>query len=169
MNSADLKRHLADLRLSVTLAGHVRVPLDWRHRQHVTVNNCVYLFLEGEGTLEIGDHAYRPQPGEAYILPAGARISYSTSPLRPFRQMYCHFHAHVGQLPLFRLVDTPLRIRLDAPGQAEALFARLIEAFNSSDEWAPLTVKASMYELLRLLWDAPGSSRDLRSPIRSSG
>lgn len=153
MKHLPLRKYFEDLQLNVTMAGHVRVPSDWKHHNHITANNCLYYFLEGEGTLQIRDSSFSPQTGDLFVLPAGAVISYSTSPDNPYRQMFCHFDATVGQIPLFQLMDTPLRISLSNQKKAEALFGRLIESFHSSDPFAALAVKAAIYELLQFIWE----------------
>ncbi|WP_339233687.1 AraC family transcriptional regulator [Paenibacillus sp. FSL R5-0517] len=153
MGISQIQRQLEELKIHVTLVGNVLVPLDWRHEKHVTTNNCLYLFLEGEGTLKINNTFFHPQAGEAYILPAGSVISYSTSQTHPFRQMFCHFHAHIGEIPLFQMFDPVLRILLKDKQRAESLFSRLIEAFRRDDDWSPLAIKACMFELLSELWN----------------
>ncbi|MBD3917196.1 AraC family transcriptional regulator [Paenibacillus sp. PR3] len=155
MTHSQIHRHLEEMKLTVTLAGHVRVPLEWKHHKHVTVNNCLYYFLEGDGMLEIDHHVYQPKAGEAYFLPAGAVISYSTSQINPFRQMFCHFQAYCGPIPLFRLFEPKYRIQLDNSLRIEEPFARMIEAFHSEDEWSPLACKTHMFQLLLALWDKP--------------
>ncbi|WP_339308089.1 AraC family transcriptional regulator [Paenibacillus sp. FSL R5-0519] len=157
MGLSQLQRHLEEMKVNVTLAGNVRVPADWNHYKHVTANNCLYLFLEGQGKLEINHESFRPQSGEVYFLPAGSLISYSTSQTRPFRQMFCHFHAHCGHIPLFRILYPPLRIKLGEDHRAELIFSQLIEAFNSDDEWSPLAVKAAIFALFYELWSKPGA------------
>lgn len=153
MNQLRLRNYFEDLKVNVTMAGHVRVPPDWKHHNHITANNCLYYFLEGEGTLQIRDLSFKPRPGDLFVLPAGALISYSTSPDNPYRQMFCHFDAIVGQIPLFQLIDTPLHISLNDRLQAEKLFGRLIERFHCGDAFAALAVKAAMYELLQYIWE----------------
>ncbi|WP_337102463.1 AraC family transcriptional regulator [Paenibacillus sp. YIM B09110] len=153
MNQLRLKKYFEDLQVNVTMAGHVRVPSDWKHHNHITANNCLYYFLEGEGTLQIRNSTFSPRTGDLFVLPAGALISYSTSPDNPYRQMFCHFDATVGQIPLFQLIDTPLHISLSDQLQAETLFGRLIERFHSSNAFAGLAVKAAIFELLQFIWE----------------
>lgn len=153
MNHLRLKKYFEDLQVNVTMAGHVRVPSDWKHHNHITANNCLYYFLEGEGTLQIRNSSFSPRSGDLFVLPAGALISYSTSPDNPYRQMFCHFDATVGKIPLFQLIDTPLHISLSDQLQAETLFGRLIERFHSGNAFAGLAVKAAIFELLQFIWE----------------
>lgn len=162
MEASRLRTYLEDLQITVTMAGHVRVSGDWKHNDHITANNCLYYFLHGEGTLRIRDSAFIPKPGDLFILPAGAKISYSTSPDNPFSQMYCHFHAYVGQLPLFQIIDTPLHIRLNDQDRAQGLFNRLIQSFQSKSNLAPLAIKGAMFELLGFIWE-----QESRKPLPS--
>ncbi|RKP56280.1 AraC family transcriptional regulator [Cohnella endophytica] len=153
MVQSRLKNHLEDLQLTVTLASHSQVTSEWKHHNHITVNNCLYYFLEGEGSLRIGHSAFHPQAGDLYILPAGERISYSTSHESPFRLMFCHFNAYVGQLPLFQTIDTPLSIQLRDHHHTRQLFDKLIQRFRSDSNLAPVATKAALFELLSFIWD----------------
>jgi AraC-like DNA-binding protein/quercetin dioxygenase-like cupin family protein len=147
-----LKRHLEDLQLTVTDVGFLRLSPQWKHHNHITANNVLYYILEGEGYIQIRDQAFSPLPGELFLLPAGAAISYSTSADNPFRQYYCHFHALVGAMPLFQLIDAPLILQIQDKPRLEKLFKKLHRAFKSNDLLATLSVKAAMYELLGFIW-----------------
>ncbi|WJH33548.1 AraC family transcriptional regulator [Paenibacillus sp. CC-CFT747] len=160
MESTHLKKHLEELSVSVSVAAHVKVPSHWKHHNHVTVNNCLYYFREGEGTLHIRDSVFLPKPGDLYVLPAGDRISFSTVPEAPFRLMYCHFQAMSGRFPLFQVVDTPLFIRLQDQDRAEELFGRLIQNVKRTDDLSPLAVKSAMFELLVFMWE-----QESRKPV----
>ncbi|RXZ80346.1 AraC family transcriptional regulator [Paenibacillaceae bacterium] len=153
MTASLLRKSLEGLHVTVSAAAHVQLSANWRHRNHVTANNCIYFFREGEGMLSIRDSTFYPQPGDLYVLPVGARISFSTTEPSPFRLMFCHFHALVGQLPLFQIVDTPLYIRLQDQARAVTLFDRLIQGFQRTDDLAPLATKAAIFELLLFIWE----------------
>ncbi|MBC8079052.1 MAG: helix-turn-helix transcriptional regulator [Gorillibacterium sp.] len=158
-----LKRHLEDLQLTVTDVGFLRVSPQWKHHNHITANNVLYYFLEGEGQIQIKDQAFSPLPGELYLLPAGKVISYSTSAKNPFVQYYCHFHAFVGAMPLFQLMEAPLCLQIQDKVRLEKLFKKLHQAFKSTDILATLTVKAAMYELLGFIWIEESKALSLTS------
>ncbi|WP_162463041.1 AraC family transcriptional regulator [Paenibacillus psychroresistens] len=147
-----LKRHLEDLQLKVTDVGFVRVSAQWKHHNHITLNNCLYYFVEGEGSIQIRDQIFSPLPGQLFLLPAGAMISFSTAANNPFRQYYCHFNAFVGSMPLFQLIDSPLFLQIQDKAKLERLFKKLHRTFKSGDLLAILSVKAIMYELLGFIW-----------------
>lgn len=143
---------MEDLQLTVADVGFVRLSSQWRHNNHITANNVLYYFLEGEGRIEIRDQQFNPLPGELYLLPAGARISYSTSADNPFLHYYCHFHAHVGAMPLFQLIDAPLRMQMQDNARLGKLFKKLHRAYKSTKVISALAVKATMFELLGFIW-----------------
>lgn len=149
-----IRPYLDELQVTVSDAGHIRVPSQWRHRNHVNGNSCLYLFLGGKGSLTIGSQTFSPKPGQLYLLPLGERVSYATDADDQFLKYYCHFNASIRGTSLFQLLEVPFCTEPADSPEAERLLSGLVTAFKDDSPLAVLRCKSLLLELLYLLLKA---------------
>lgn len=140
--------YLSNTQIHMTTGALTRVKPDWRDTDLIQKENLLYFFLEGEGWLKINNIAYSPVPGELFLVPAGARISYSTSESNPFLTYWCHFSATVGEINLFDLIITPHCIALRNDETIKHQFQELITHHESEGLAAPFMVKSILFHMM---------------------
>lgn len=146
-----IKTYLGQLQIEVLTAGYTRVGQDWRNDNVAPEFSVLYYIEAGEGRIRIKGDEFSPEPGQIYILPAGVVHSYSTSACNPFLKYWCHFHAKVGELHLFHLIDLPYLLQTQDREYVAGLFARLTAVSLDTDMTAPLLAKSIMFELLHYI------------------
>ncbi|HZG54867.1 AraC family transcriptional regulator [Paenibacillus sp.] len=121
---------IANMRVDVLHAAYTKVPPTWAEHDYVPEFNKLYFIMEGTGYLKIGGVEYDPKPGELYWMPEGVRQSYATKGEDTFGKHWCHFAATVGDEPLYRVLDAPVRVRI-----VEAERGKLADAFERLSFW----------------------------------
>lgn len=145
----DLARtYISNTQIHMTTGALTRVRPDWSGTNQIQKENMLCYFLDGEGWLKINNIEYYPRPGELFLVPAGARISYSTGESAPFLQYWCHFTATVGENHLFDLLIAPHRIALGKDETVKSQFQELIDQHESDALAAPFIVKSLLFHMI---------------------
>ncbi|KQX68321.1 helix-turn-helix domain-containing protein [Paenibacillus sp. Root444D2] len=145
----DLARtYLSNTQIHMTTGALTKVRPDWGGTNIIQGENVLYFFLEGEGWLKINNIEYYPVPGELFLVPAGTRISCSTSETHPFLTYWCHFTATVGENNLFDLLITPHSIAMRNDETIKKQFQELITQHESDGLAAPFIVKSLLFHMM---------------------
>ncbi|MDF2644300.1 MAG: AraC family transcriptional regulator [Paenibacillus sp.] len=145
----DLARtYLSNTQIHMTTGALTKVRPDWGGTNIIQGENVLYFFLEGEGWLKINNIEYYPVPGELFLVPAGTRISCSTSEAHPFLTYWCHFTATVGENNLFGLLITPHSIAMRNDETVKNQFQELITQHESDGLAAPFIVKSLLFHMM---------------------
>ncbi|WP_134701317.1 AraC family transcriptional regulator [Ammoniphilus sp. YIM 78166] len=156
-----LKGCLTNLQVDITTASYNTVGPHWRDIDFVSDFNRFYLICSGEGYVKIGNKEFYPKPGQMMLLPAGAKLSYSTISEQSFSKYWCHFTASVGQLPFFQLVDLSYAVEPLELNKTMGLFEDLKRQFQKQDLPSLFRVKAIALELISIFI----SSQEARASI----
>lgn len=142
------RTYISNTQIHMTTGALTKVRRDWSGTNVIQRENLLCFFLEGEGWLKINNMEYYPRPGELFLVPAGARISFSTSETNPFVRYWCQFTATVGDNHLFDLLITPHCIAQRNGETIKSQFQELIEQHESDELAAPFIVKSLLYHLM---------------------
>jgi AraC-like DNA-binding protein len=156
--------YIAGTQFDLLHAAYTKVATNWRDDDYTPDYNKLYFIIEGEGYLKIRGRTYYPKPGEIYLLPAGTLQSYGTLNENTFGKYWCHFRAHIGNVPLFDLVDMPAFVKLDNVDEMTELFQRLIRYDRSAALTASLRTRAALLDITATMIElGQGAVRQQRS------
>ena len=68
-----LAQFLDDCVVTVLTADYTHCWKEWEERDYIPTYNKFYFIQSGEGELMVDGVAYRPRPGEMFLMPAGVR------------------------------------------------------------------------------------------------
>ncbi|OBZ12561.1 AraC family transcriptional regulator [Bacillus sp. FJAT-26390] len=145
---------LQSLQLQLLIAHKTLVPLYWGETDSYPDYNKLYFICEGEGWIRIGDDDYYPQPGQLFLTPAHAKVSFSTLNERPYLKYWCHFSILAGPLDLFQWIGVPLCIPVQDIDNMTRLFQELIAWHEQTSIVARLREKALLLEIVSLFLDS---------------
>ena len=143
-----LAQFLDDCVVTVLTAGYTHCWKEWEERDDIPTYNKFYFIQSGEGELMVDGVAYRPRPGEMFLMPAGVRQSFYTVSDDYYTKYWCHFTALSGGVRLFDAVRTPLCVRVLDPDGLRESFSRVIRGLDSPDPLDRLRGKAAMLDIL---------------------
>lgn len=152
-----LQYYFENLQVQVNEALLGRVPEQWEYYNMIPLFNRLYFIVEGEGRIEIGGKEYFPVPGQMVIMPAGVPLSISNINENRYVKYWVHFHANVGELELFQLLQIPYVVTINDLPAATACLDELIASHRSKDNLSPLLQKSSMFKLLSLYFAQAGA------------
>ncbi|RXZ83351.1 AraC family transcriptional regulator [Paenibacillaceae bacterium] len=153
------KKYAAKAQLELMFAAYTKVGKEWGDSKFVPDYNRFYFITEGEGFVAVGDKRYYPQPGQLYLLPAGVQQSYGTISSHTFGKYWCHFTATVGDLPLFKLLETPLSVNVADPDALIGKFKELIHYAHLDSLSGQFRVNALLFELIALFLEESDNVR----------
>jgi AraC-like DNA-binding protein len=158
-----IRTHLDRLRLDLVVAARItKVHRGWSRALQPDPFSRLYLILEGEGRLVVGEQELFPKPGELCYLPADVPVSYETISDNVFRKHWLHFSALIGDRDIGELVTLPYIVRSKAPEEAAALFEQVGAADRDPPGLAtPLRLRSALTALFAHYLDSapPGSVR----------
>lgn len=173
MDDMALRQYLGNLRAEYLMGGYLRCPADWKDIDYTPDYHKFYFIRGGECELVVGGQVIRPKPGELVLMPAGVRQSYYQISDRLVEKFWCHFHAEIGGVSLFELLEAPLVANVDDCPGLESVFRRLLAAHAAGSVPAALEEQAALRELIarylalsHAVLRAPGVKPDFRAVLR---
>ncbi|NEA32481.1 AraC family transcriptional regulator [Streptomyces sp. SID13031] len=158
-----IRTHLDRLRLDLVVAARItKVHREWSRPLQPDPFSRLYLILEGEGRLVVGEQELFPKPGELCFLPADVPVSYETISDNVFRKHWLHFSALVGDRDIGELLTLPYIVKSKAPEEAATLFEQVGAADRDPPSLAtPLRLRSALTALFAHYLDSapPGSVR----------
>jgi AraC-like DNA-binding protein len=158
-----IRTQLDRLRLDLVVAARItRVHREWSRPLQPDPFSRLYLILEGEGRLVVGDRELYPKPGELCYLPAEVPVSYETISDNVFRKHWLHFSALIGDRDVGEVLTLPYIVKSKAPEEAAALFEQVGAADRDPPGLAtPLRLRSALTALFAHYLDSapPGSVR----------
>ena len=158
-----IRTHLDRLRLDLVVAARItKVHREWARPLQPDPFSRLYLILEGEGRLVVGDQELFPKPGEMCYLPAEVPVSYETISDNTFRKHWLHFSALIGERDIGEMMTLPYIVQSKAPEEAAALFEQVGAADRDPPGLAtPLRLRSALTALFAHYLDSapPGSVR----------
>ncbi|QNE17238.1 AraC family transcriptional regulator [Kribbella qitaiheensis] len=158
-----VRTHLDRLRLDLVVASRItHVHREWYRPLQPDPFSRLYLILEGEGRLVVGEQELYPKPGELCYLPADVPVSYSTISDNTFRKHWLHFSALIGDRDIGEMLTLPFIVPSRAPAEAAALFEQVGAADRDPPGLAtPLRIRSALTALFAHYLDSapPGSIR----------
>lgn len=142
------RTYLSNTQISMSDGGLSTTDPEWSLMNAVQSDNLLYLFLDGEGWLRINQRNFYPKPKDLLLVPAGARLSGSTSAARPFLRYWCRFTATAGDVPLFDLLNAPSCLSLQHDPTIVAQFQELIRQHESDSLAAAFMVKSVLFGIV---------------------
>ncbi|MFC0629249.1 AraC family transcriptional regulator [Kribbella deserti] len=165
-----IRCHLDRCRLDLVVASRItKVHRGWARPAQPDPFSRLYLILEGEGRLVVGDEEFYPQPGDLCYLPADTPVSYATISDNTFRKHWLHFSALIGDWDISEVLILPNVVRSRAPEEAAALFEQVGAADRDPPGLAtPLRIRSALAALFAHYLDsAPAGSVRLTSEQKS--
>ncbi|GAA0945153.1 AraC family transcriptional regulator [Kribbella koreensis] len=156
-----IRTHLDRLRLDLVVAARItKVHREWSRPLQPDPFSRLYLILEGEGRLVVGEQELYPKPGELCYLPADVPVSYETISDNVFRKHWLHFSALVGDRDIGELLSLPYIVPSKAPEEAATLFEQVGAADRDPPSLAtPLRLRSALTALFAHYLDsAPAGS-----------
>jgi AraC-like DNA-binding protein len=158
-----IRTQLDRLRLDLVVAARItRVHREWSRPLQPDPFSRLYLILEGEGRLVVGEQELYPEPGDLCYLPAEVPVSYETISDNVFRKHWLHFSALIGDRDIGELLTLPYIVKSKAPEEAAALFEQVGAADRDPPGLAtPLRLRSALTALFAHYLDSapPGSVR----------
>ncbi|WP_433002325.1 AraC family transcriptional regulator [Kribbella sp. CA-294648] len=158
-----IRTQLDRLRLDLVVAARItRVHREWSRPLQPDPFSRLYLILEGEGRLVVGEEELYPEPGDLCYLPAEVPVSYETISDNVFRKHWLHFSALIGDRDIGELLTLPYIVKSKAPEEAAALFEQVGAADRDPPGLAtPLRLRSALTALFAHYLDSapPGSVR----------
>lgn len=158
-----IRCHLDRCRLDLVVAARItKVHREWSRPLQPDPFSRLYLILEGEGRLAVGDQELYPKPGDLCYLPADTPVSYTTISDNTFRKHWLHFSALIGDWDISEVLTMPYVVRSRNPAEAAALFEQVGAADRDPPGLAtPLRIRSALAALFAHYLDSapPGSVR----------
>ncbi|GAA1673561.1 AraC family transcriptional regulator [Kribbella sp. NPDC056951] len=158
-----IRTQLDRLRLDLVVAARItKVHRGWSRPLVPDPFSRLYLILEGEGRLVVGDQELFPKPGELCYLPAEVPVSYETISDNVFRKHWLHFSAQIGERDIGEVLTLPYIVPSKSPDEAACLFEQVGAADRDPPGLAtPLRVRSALTALFAHYLDSapPGSIR----------
>lgn len=158
-----IRSYLDRLRLDLVVAARItKVHREWSRALMPDPFSRLYLILEGEGRLVVGDQELYPQPGELVYTPADVPVSYETISDNVFRKHWLHFSALIGDRDIGELITLPYIVTSKAPDAAAALFEQVGAADRDPPGLStPLRMRSALTALFAHFLDSapPGTVR----------
>lgn len=168
-----IRTYLDRLRLDLVVAARItKVHREWSRPLMPDPFSRLYLILEGEGRLVVGDQELYPRPGELVYLPADVPVSYETISDNVFRKHWLHFNALIGDRDIGEMLTLPYIVPSKAPEEAAALFEQVGAADRDPPGLAtPLRLRSALTALFAHYLDSapPGSVRLSERQTSESG
>lgn len=142
------KNLLFSAQYKITVASHIRVPIDWKDENFIPELNRFYLILDGEGIIKLNGKQYYPKPGQLFLLPAGVTLSYSTISEHTFLKYWTHFTAKVGGRNLFQYMSLPAFVEVDCLDSWTLKFAALQQACAREDYISVFKQQALLLDII---------------------
>ncbi|WP_028611722.1 AraC family transcriptional regulator [Paenibacillus harenae] len=139
---------LQALQIELLVASKTQVSNGWGETDSVPEYNKLYFICEGEGWIRIGGDDYYPQPGQLFLTPSHAKVSFSALNNRPYLKYWCHFTITAGPFDLFRWIGVPLCIEAADKTRMLSMFQELIEWHRQSSIVARLREKSLLLEIV---------------------
>ncbi|MEU4194434.1 AraC family transcriptional regulator [Kribbella sp. NPDC026611] len=168
-----IRTHLDRLRLDLVVAARItKVHREWSRPLEPDPFSRLYLILEGEGRLVVGDVELYPKPGELCYLPAEVPVSYETISDNVFRKHWLHFSALIGERDLGEVLSLPYVVQSKAPAEAAILFEQVGAADRDPPGLStPLRLRSALTALFAHYLESapPGSVRLVPQETGESG
>lgn len=148
-----IQQMLLHMQVQVLEAELTQCWLEWKEFDYTVAYNKLYLILDGEGWLKIGDQELYPMPGQLILMPAGTIQSYSTISDRPFLKYWCHFTATVGDSEVFSWLDVPFCYDITDPAGMTDAFRELVQAHHQRTVSSRLKEKSVMLDILSRMFE----------------
>ena len=144
-----IRTQLDRLRLDLVVAARItRVHREWSRPLQPDPFSRLYLILEGEGRLVVGEEELYPEPGDLCYLPAEVPVSYETISDNVFRKHWLHFSALIGDRDIGEVLTLPYIVKSKAPEEAAALFEQVGAADRDPPGLAtPLRLRSALTAL----------------------
>jgi AraC-like DNA-binding protein len=142
------KNYLSLTQCQVSMASLTKCPIYWKDCNFTPSFCRLYYIIEGEGLIELAGQRYYPGPHQLFLLPADMIQSYSTISDHTFKKYWCHFTAKVGEINLFKFLQTPAYIQVDDPEGLSHLFELLIKLYRSNSLSAVFEIQAILLQIL---------------------
>ena len=141
--------YFSNLNAICHLGGYFSIDIgaEWHSSVQVFNQNKFYCVTEGGCCLEIDGQRYEAEPGDWFFIPVGARHSFRNDSSRPFSKYWMHFVIYPNE-SLFRRLNLPCKVHIEAASAAMALFAEFAEVNNSTRLTEKLRVKSILFSLL---------------------
>jgi AraC-like DNA-binding protein len=156
-----IRTHLDRLRLDLVVAARItKVHRGWSRPLLPDPFSRLYLILEGEGRLVVGDRELFPQAGELVYMPADVPVSYETISDNVFRKHWLHFSALIGERDIGEVLTLPNIVPSKSPDEAAVLFEQVGAADRDPPGLAsPLRIRSALTALFAHFLDsAPAGS-----------
>lgn len=149
---------------------------NWVGTNIISLRNCIYLILDGEGEIILNHTSYLPKAGDVVIIPYGTHVSYHTINKNGYYKYWCHFQAVHTTTHLFDFIHVPFVFHPSSTHHLEAQFRSLTEAFRSTAPFSPLCANGILCQLIAAclseipseqLWIQQNSSMDTIHKIDS--
>lgn len=155
MHTSSYTTYLSQLRVSLITARFATTPLTWKGPASQLAFNKLYYIKDGEGYITIDEKKYFPRRGDLVLIPEGCQHSYSLLKDQPYTKYWCHFTASIASQPLTSFFSLPQLIKIDKEEERlEALFRKLIAAYESLDALSTIIAQAAMLELVHFYLQA---------------
>lgn len=143
-----IRSYLENTQVNLQTAHWTHVPAAWGELIPSPPVSRLYYFRGGTGWIRVRNKTYQPQPGQLFLLPAGHSIEFGTEASDTFRKYWCHFHAAVGEVNLFRLLELPPFVEVRDETAMERRFLELMAQYRSSTLTAALRMKRELLDIL---------------------
>jgi AraC-like DNA-binding protein len=165
-----IRTHLDRLRLDLVVAARItKVHREWARPLQPDPFSRLYLILEGEGRLVVGDQVLDPQPGDLCYLPAEVPVSYETVSDNTYRKHWLHFSALIGDRDIGDVLTLPYVVRSKSPEEAGALFEQVGAADRDPPGLAtPLRLRSALTALFAHFLDSAPPGTVQLSPQQTS-
>lgn len=121
---------------------------NWTGTNIISLRNCIYLILDGEGEIILNHTSYFPKAGDVVIIPYGTHVSYHTINKNGYYKYWCHFQAVQAATHLFEFIHVPFVFHPASTQNLEAQFQSLTEAFQSASPFSPLLANGILCQLI---------------------
>jgi AraC family transcriptional regulator of arabinose operon len=149
-------KSIANVHLDIAVAAYTKVPVTWKDYDYIPDVNKLYFIIEGEGYLKVGGREFYPKPGQMCLLPAGVLQSYAAVSDNTFGKYWCHFSAGIGDIPLFRILETPVCAQIAEPELLIEKFEQLIGLYQRADLPSALRANAVLMDIIALFLEQCG-------------
>ncbi|MBD2872286.1 AraC family transcriptional regulator [Paenibacillus arenilitoris] len=141
---------LQKLQIELIVAAKTQVSNGWGETDSVPDHNKLYFVVDGEGWIRVGGDDYYPRPGQLFLAPSHAKVSFSALNNRPYLKYWCHFTVTAGPFDLFQWIGVPLCIDADDAGRMALLFEEMIGWHAQHSVIARLREKALLLDIVCL-------------------
>jgi AraC family transcriptional regulator of arabinose operon len=143
-----IQNHLHRIHADVSMAAYSETAPNWKQESMTTEFHRLFLIMEGECLVNLGERSFHAKPGHLFWIPTGLIHSFGTYGTERLGWYWCHFRANLGDAKMFELLNLPFIIDVDEPEKVRSLFRSMIDSFKSDKLTRGLRVNAALFELI---------------------